>query len=153
VSATALAAVPTPAARVVVELVMNRASSIEPGPQDAAHSIERVPDAAAVVTGVLLEALAAHVELVPGQRHDVEGSMTVTASGSDDSTAAFFPGERFSGASARVGGGPIPGDDQDQSGRSVGDLGEAGQGLNTEASGKGGGLGFLAGVGSVVRRR
>ena len=43
------------------------------GAQHAADAVERVTDAAAVSAGVLLNALAAAVYRVAGQRDDVEG--------------------------------------------------------------------------------
>ena len=42
------------------------------GAQRAPHSVERVTAAAAVAQGVLLDALAAQVELLPGEGDDVE---------------------------------------------------------------------------------
>src|SRR4051812_4276495 len=53
----------------------------EPGPQGAPDAVERVPAAAAVSEGVLLDALRHRSSLCPASATVWKGSITVTASG------------------------------------------------------------------------
>ena len=52
--------------------LLTAAQQREPGAQGAPHPVERIAGAAAVTAGLLLDALAAQVELGAGQRDDVE---------------------------------------------------------------------------------
>ncbi len=50
-----------------------------PGPQDPPDPVERVPGAAAVTVGLLLDALPAAVQGAPGEGDDVEGVMPTSS--------------------------------------------------------------------------
>ena len=56
----------------------SRAQQCPSGPQDPANSVERIALSATVPAGLLLDALAAQVELVPGESDDVEGIMSIS---------------------------------------------------------------------------
>lgn len=58
---------------------------------DAPNPVERVAGVPASAQGLLLDALADQIQLCPGQCHDVEGSITVTASGMTSVAAVLQP--------------------------------------------------------------